>query len=82
MDKDDETSVCTVAPLIYLSENYQMGRSTKCPFVIMSIWENKAIKSFQNKSIAFWGFFDTNLFFIMSNDQISKREQMGNGTVG
>lgn len=75
MGKDDETSVCTVAPLIYLSENCQMGRSTKYPFVIMSIWENKAIKSLHGKSSAFFVFLTPTDFFIMSDDQISKRSK-------
>lgn len=40
----------------------------------MSTWENKEIQSFHRKSSAF--LCDTNFFFIMSNDQISEKEQV------
>lgn len=56
-----------VSLLIYLSENCQMGRSTPHPFVIMSIRENKAIKSLDRKSSEVFFFFPHQF---MSNDQI------------
>lgn len=74
MGRDDETSVGTVFLLIYLSENCQKGRSTKYPFVIMSIWENKTIKSLDRKSSGIFG------YQLLSNDKISKEKQMASGT--
>lgn len=65
MGRDDETSVGTVFLLIYLSENCQKGSSTKYPFVIMSVWENKAIKSLDRKSSGIFG------YQLLSNDKIS-----------
>ena len=69
MGRDDETSVGTVFLLIYLSENCQKGRSTKYQFVIMSIWENKAIKSLDRKSSGIFG------YQLLSNDKISKKSK-------
>lgn len=64
MDKGDENSVSPVSLLISLSENCQMGRSTKYPFVMMSTWENKPIKSLDRKRSAF--FFLTPTYSLLS----------------